>query len=157
MSFYVILNIFLALIWSALLGSFSPTNVLAGFLIGYLVLFVSRRALPPSNYFDKVYKAIGFGLFFIWELVIASLRVAMDVLSPRHHMRPRVIAYHLEARSQIEIVLFSSLLTLTPGSLSLDISSDRSVLYVHAIYADDEEQAIKGLRRFEKRLLDLLR
>jgi multicomponent Na+:H+ antiporter subunit E len=157
MSFFIVLNLFLAMIWSALLGSFSPTTMLSGYLIGFLVLFVSRRALPKSSYFKKVYQALGFVLFFMWELVIASLRVTMDVLSPRHHMCPRVIAYPLEARTQVEIVLLSNLLTLTPGSLSLDISSNQRILYVHAIYAEDKVKAIMDLRRLEERLLSLLR
>jgi multicomponent Na+:H+ antiporter subunit E len=157
MSFYIIINLFLALTWAALLGSFSPQNLLIGFVLGYLVLFISRRALPPSRYFGKVTQAIGFIAFFIWELTLASIRVAIDVLSPKHHMQPRVIAYRMEARTQTEIVLLSNLLTLTPGSLSLDVSDDHSVLYVHAIYAKDEEQAINGLRRLEKKLLALLR
>lgn len=157
MSTFFVLNIILALTWAALLGQFNPAALLTGFIIGYLVLFVARRALPPSSYFEKVYQAIVFILFFLWELVVASLRVAVDVLTPRHRMRPRVLAYALEAHSQVEIVMFSILITLTPGSLSMDVSSDRRVLYVHAMYAEDEEQARQDLRRLEKRLLDLLR
>ena len=121
------------------------------------MLFLSRRALPQSKYFEKVTKAIGFMLFFIWELLLASLRVASDVLSPKLNMRPRVIAYKMEARTKAEIVLLSNLFTLTPGSLSLDVSSDNTVLYIHAIYAEDKEKAIESLRRLEKKLLDLLR
>jgi multicomponent Na+:H+ antiporter subunit E len=157
MSFYIIINLFLTLAWAALLGSFTLPNLLLGFVLGYLVLFLSRRALPQSKYFEKVTKAIGFVLFFIWELSIASIRVAIDVVSPRHQMRPRVIAYLMDAHTEVEIVLLSNLLTLTPGSLSLDVSSDRKVLYIHVIYAEDEEKAINGLRRLEKKLLDLLR
>ena len=157
MSFYIIINLFLALAWAALLGSFSPENLLIGYALGYLVLLLSRRALPRSKYFEKVTKAIGFVLFFIWELLIASLRVAIDVLSPKHNMRPRVIAYQMKARTKAEIVLLSNLFTLTPGSLSLDISADNKVMYIHAIYAEDKEKAIKDLQRLEKRLLDLLR
>jgi multicomponent Na+:H+ antiporter subunit E len=157
MSFYIIINLFLALAWAALLGSFSPENLLAGFVLGYFVLFLSRHALPHSKYFEKVPKGIGFTLFFIWELLVASLRVAADVLSGKHNMRPRVIAYTMNARTEAEIVLLSNLLTLTPGSLSLDVSSDHTILYVHAIYAEDEEKAINGLRRLENKLLDLLR
>jgi len=132
MSFYIIINLFLALAWAALLGSFSPQNLLFGYLLGFLVLFLSRRALPQSKYFE-------------------------NVLSPKHHMRPRVIAYKMKANTQAEIVLLSNLLTLTPGSLSLDVSSDQTVLYVHSIYAEDEEKAISGLQQLEDKLLDLLR
>ncbi|MBA3075531.1 MAG: Na+/H+ antiporter subunit E [Anaerolineae bacterium] len=157
MSFYIIINLFLALAWAALLGSFSPQNLLFGYLLGFLVLFLSRRALPQSKYFEKVPKGVVFFLFFLWELLKASIRVAIDVLSPKHHMRPRVIAYKMKANTQAEIVLLSNLLTLTPGSLSLDVSSDHTVLYVHSIYAEDEEKAISGLQQLEDKLLDLLR
>ena len=119
MSFYIIINLFLALVWAAFLGDFSPQNLLVGSVLGYLVLVLSRRALPQSKYFEKVTKAIVFVLFFIWELLLASLRVASDVLSPKLNMRPRVIAYKMEARTKAEIVLLSNLFTLTPGSLSL--------------------------------------
>ncbi|MBU2610128.1 MAG: Na+/H+ antiporter subunit E [Chloroflexi bacterium] len=151
------MNIFLAFIWAALLGHFSPANMLTGFAIGYFVLFIARRSLPSSSYFGKVYQAIVFVLFFLMELLLANLRVAADVLTLQHHMRPRVLAFPMEARSEAEIILLSSLITLTPGTLSLDVSSNRRVLYVHVMYAADEEKAKQELRRLEKRLLDLLR
>ncbi len=157
MSFYIIVNLLLTLAWAAFLGSFTLPNLLVGFALGYIVLFLSRRALPQSKYFEKFPKAIGFVLFFIWELLVASIRVAIDVLTPRLYMRPRVLAYQMEARTETEIALLSNLITLTPGSLSLDVSADRSILYIHAVYAKDEELAVNGLRRLEKRLLDLLR
>lgn len=157
MSFYIITNLLLAFAWAAFWGNFSPQNLLVGFVLGYLVLFISRRALPPSRYFEKVPTAIRFFFFFIWELLIASVKVAAYVVSPKSTIRPRVLAYKMEASSPAEIVLLSNLITLTPGSISLDISSDHTVLYIHAMNANDEQAAIDEFRRLEVRILQLMR
>lgn len=136
-------NIGLALIWAALTGSFSPANLAVGFALGYLVLFLAQRALGTSAYSRKAQQVIGFCLFFLWALIVANLRVAYDVLTPRHHMRPRVIAIPLDAASDTQITLLANLISLTPGTLSLDVSTDRKSLYIHVMYAADAD----GVRR----------
>jgi multicomponent Na+:H+ antiporter subunit E len=73
-------------------------------------------------------------------------------------MRPGVVALPLEAKTDGEITLLAGLITLTPGTLSLDVSADRKFLYVHSMYIDDPEREKERLkRRFEKRLLEMLR
>jgi multicomponent Na+:H+ antiporter subunit E len=106
---YFLLNIALALTWAALTGNFDPANLVTGFALGYGALFVVRRALEPSDYFLKVWQVIGFVLFFLWELILANLRVAHDVLTPRYHMKPRVIGIPLDARTDAEITALAIL------------------------------------------------
>ena len=98
-----------------------------------------------------------FFFFFLRELVVSNLRVAYDVLTPTDYMRPGVIAVPLDAHTDGEITLLANLISLTPGSLSLDVSTDRRVLYVHMMYLDDPEQAREQIKYFESRLLELLR
>jgi multicomponent Na+:H+ antiporter subunit E len=89
---------------------------------------------------------------------MSNLRVARDVLTPKQYMRPGVVALPLEAKTDGEITLLAGLITLTPGTLSLDVSADRKFLYVHSMYIDDPEREKERLkRRFEKRLLEMLR
>jgi multicomponent Na+:H+ antiporter subunit E len=153
-----LLNILLALIWVALTGYFIPTNVVIGFLLAYIVLWLVQRTMEPSSYFVKMHQLLGFILFFIWELIKANLRVAYDVLTPRHHMRPGVVAVPLDAKTDLEIMLLSSLITLTPGTLSLDVSGDRRVLYIHAMYITDIEAFRQEIKTgMERRLLEVLR
>ncbi|MFH1907602.1 MAG: Na+/H+ antiporter subunit E [Chloroflexota bacterium] len=155
---YFVLNLGLALAWAALTGEFSPANLLIGFGLGYLILLAARRALGPSSYFGKVRQAMGFALFFLWELLLANLRVAYDVLTPRHHMQPRVIAVPLDAQTDAEITALANLISLTPGTLSLDVSSDRRVLYIHVMYASDAEAVRREIKDgLEQRLLALVR
>jgi multicomponent Na+:H+ antiporter subunit E len=155
---YFLLNILLALAWAALTGEFSPANLVIGFALGYGTLFVVRRALGPSDYFLKVRQAIGFVLFFLWELILANLRVAYDVLTPRHYMKPRVIAIPLDVRTDAEITALAYFISLTPGTLSLDVSTDKRTLFIHAMYAPDADALRREIKQgFERRLLELMR
>jgi multicomponent Na+:H+ antiporter subunit E len=105
-----------------------------------------------------VKQILGLGLFFIWELILANLRVAHDGRTPRHYMRPGVLAVPLDAQTDLEITMLSNLITLTPGTLSLDISVDRRVLYLHAMYIDDVEEVRKKIKYgYERRILEVLR
>ena len=155
---YFFLNVLLALVWAALIGRFAPANLFAGFVLGYLALFMSRRALGPTDYFIRVRRTIAFTLFFLWELILANLRVAYDVLTPRDHMKPRVIAIPLEARTDAEITALAYFISLTPGTLSLDVSTDRRALFIHAMYAPDADALRREIKQgLERRLLELMR
>jgi multicomponent Na+:H+ antiporter subunit E len=151
-------NLLLALAWVAATGVFSFENLVVGFLMGFLALYISRRVVGSPRYFNKVGQVISLLGFFLWELLLANLRVAHDVLTPRHYMRPGVIAVPLDAETDNEITMLSNLLTLTPGTLSLDVSVDRKVLYVHAMYIDDAEDVRRKIKDgFERRVLEVLR
>jgi multicomponent Na+:H+ antiporter subunit E len=154
----LLLNVLLALAWVALTGQFTPANLGVGFVLGYLMVWLVQSPTGSSGYFAKVHQVVGFAAFFLWELIQANLRVAHDVLTPRHHMRPGVIAIPLDAHTDVEITLLANLITLTPGTLSLDVSADRRVLYVHIMYVDDIEQARRDLKAgFERRVREVLR
>jgi len=155
---YFLLNIALALAWAAFTGVFHPGNLLFGFVLGYVALLMARRALDPSPYFGKMQQGLGFSLFFFKELLLANLQVAADVVTPTHYMRPRVVAIPLEAKTDVEITALANLISLTPGTLSLDVSTDRRVLFIHAMYAADAEQTRRDIKQgLERRLLELIR
>lgn len=155
---YLLLNIALALTWAALSGDFRPTSLLIGFGLGYATLFVTRRGLGPSGYFVQVRRFLSFTTFFLRELLRANLRVAYDVLTPAPHMHPRVLALPLTARTDLEITALAYFISLTPGTLSLDVSTDRRVLYIHAMYAADAEAVRREIKMgLERRLLELMR
>jgi multicomponent Na+:H+ antiporter subunit E len=151
-------NLMLALTWAALTGDFHLQNVFIGFLLGYLVLYMVRNVVGSPRYAERMGKAIGFAFYFLWEMLLANLKVAYDVLTPTHHMRPGVIAIPLDARTDFEITILANLITLTPGTMSLDVSTDRRVLYIHAMYVDDPDELRRKIKHgFERRLLELTR
>ncbi len=152
-------NILFALVWMVITGTFKPASFAAGFLIAYLILWLLRGTIDPgSSYFSKVGQITSFTVFFLKELFLANLKVAHDVLTIHHRMRPGVVAIPLDVETEIEITTLANLITLTPGTLSLDVSSDRKVLYVHSMYIDDIHEFRRGIKEgFEKRVMELLR
>jgi multicomponent Na+:H+ antiporter subunit E len=96
--------------------------------------------------------------FYLKALVLASLRVAHDALTPTHYMRPAMLAIPLEARTDFEILLLANLITMTPGSVSIEVSEDRRVLFVHAMYVEDPDAVRREIKAsLERRVLELLR
>lgn len=196
-----LLNVLLAVTWGMATGLFTVPNLTVGFALGYLILRFAQRVLGPSPYFAKVSQVLRFALLYVWDLFLANLRVAYDVLvpgafpstvgvrgtpagprpraadpgggiaptfpdslraplAPASYVCPGVVAIPLDARTDVEITLLANLITLTPGSLSLDLSEDRRVLYVHAMYIDggDVEAYRRSVKEgLERRVLELLR
>ena len=153
-----VLNLLLALAWIALTGRFTPINLIIGFALGYILLWIMQRSGKPSIYFLKGRQVVHFILFFVWEVIVANLRVAYDVLTPRQRMTPGIVAIPLDAETDGEITILANLITLTPGTLSLDVSEDRRVLFIHAMYIQDVDQFKESIKKeLERRLLEVLR
>jgi multicomponent Na+:H+ antiporter subunit E len=151
-------NLALALAWVAVTGELTAGNLALGFGIGFVVLFFTAPILGTPAYARKVIQVLNLALFFVWELILANLRVAYEVLTPGYQLRPGVIAIPLDARTDAEIMLLTTLITLTPGSFSLDVSADRRVLYLHAMYISDPDQVRRQIKDgFERRVLEVLR
>ncbi len=151
-----LLNVLLALAWAALSGSFQPLDLLFGFGLGYLVLWLVLHKSRP-RYFRQIPLLLGLLLHFLADVLRANFRMAVTILSPRMKLRPAVVAVPLILRSETATILLANMLTLTPGTLSLDISSDHQTLYIHTVWLDDLEafrrQVVEG---YEKRLKELL-
>ncbi len=153
------LHMLLALVWVAITGDVSGGNFAVGFGLGFVILFFTRRVVGQPTYTIKVWRVLTLALFFVRELVKANLRVAYDVLTPGFQLRPGVVALPLDARTDAEITLLANMITLTPGTLSLDVSADRSVLYLHVMYLDEDVDVFRRKIKdgFERRILEVLR
>ena len=146
----------LGLTWVALTGDLSAANVVFGLVLGGVVLRVSRP-LGPYPVFEKVrpLRAAGLLLFLVWEIVVANLKVVAAVLGPRRLLRPALVAVPLAARTDVQIALLSNLISLTPGTLSLDVSGDRRTLYVLAMSASSPDDLRREIKvGFERRVLE---
>ena len=119
---------------------------------------MSEHVVKRSAWPLRVVRSIGFVFFFLKELLVSSVRVALDVLKPSFTFTPGVIAFPLSAKSDLEITLLANVISLTPGTLRLDVSEDRQTLYVHAMYAENPEAVRVEIREgLEKRLLEAMR
>nr|WP_299203593.1 Na+/H+ antiporter subunit E [uncultured Brumimicrobium sp.] len=153
-----LLNILLAVVWVFLTGTVNATNFAFGFILSYLVLWLISSNDDKRKYFVIGPRIIGFAFYFLYELVKANLQVAADVVTPKFYMEPGIVKYPLDAKSDLEITLLANVITLTPGTLSLDVSDDRKVLYIHAMYVSDKDEFIDSIKNgFEKRILKIVR
>jgi multicomponent Na+:H+ antiporter subunit E len=152
-------NLLLALAWAALQGDFSLQTLVTGQILGYLILVALVRGgvLSTSPYVGRVHRVVGLVAYFLWELIKANLRLALDVATPRYNMKPGIIALPLDATQDGQILLLSMLINTTPGSVALDVSSDRKILYVHVMYMDTPDAARDEIKKgFERRVLGVL-
>lgn len=154
----LIFNGFLTLVWVALTGVFTPANFGAGFILGFIMLSLAQSVFGNSNYALRGIKLVRLVLYFLWELLRANIRVALDIITPKNYMVPGIIRIPLDARSDIEISLLAYIISLTPGSLCVDVSEDRKNMYVHAMYVEDANEFRREIKNgFERRLLEVLR
>ncbi|WP_460541447.1 Na+/H+ antiporter subunit E [Echinicola sediminis] len=159
--FNIVAAVFLAYFTLEVLpGLPQKTYMTLGMFWGYYTLLWLLSAFYNRRHFRKVPMAIGLFFYYLKELWLASLKVAYDALTPSHKMMPGVIAYPMEVKTDWEITLLANFITLTPGSLSLDISRDRKLLYIHETYiwhGDIPKYKEKLKHGFERRILNLTR
>ncbi|MEX1024794.1 MAG: Na+/H+ antiporter subunit E [Planctomycetota bacterium] len=139
------LNLAVAIAWCALTGSFTLSNLGVGFLLGLLAIAISHTG--GSAYAARILNVARFLVVFLRELVVANLTLALQILNPRIRFRPAIIAIDLAARTDGEITAVANTISLTPGSLSIDISADRRRLYVHVLDVDDADRIRQRIKQ----------
>ena len=95
----------------------------------------------------KIPQTIGFILYYLWEVFVSSLQVAWEVLTPRHRMTPGIVGVPLSATKDTEITLLANLITMTPGTMSVDVSEDRKTLYVYGLYVNDRVEFARHIKQ----------
>lgn len=153
-----LMNLLLSFIWVALTGVLSYSNFVFGFLIGFAILWLMNRTEEDQRYFTRVPKTVYLILYFVYEMLKANVQVAYDMITPNYFFKPGIVRYPLNAKTDLEINLLSTMVSLTPGTLILDISEDKKTLYIHVMYLKDKKAFIKQLKHgVERRLLEVLR
>lgn len=148
------INLLLAVIWVGLTNSLSFLGLVSGYLVSFAALWLTRPLYGASTgYFVKSVNLVELALFFVYDLCVSSIRVAWDVLTPQTRSNPAILEVPLDVESDLEILLVTNLISLTPGTLSLDVSPDRKVLYVHAMFADDPDAVIADLKNGMERMV----
>lgn len=155
----LVANILLAMTWAALQGEITLTNLFVGYLIGYLVLAaLARGGVLPSTYGKKTSGVISLALFLLYAFIAANVRMAVDVVRPRRHLKPGIVRVPLDARTDYEILMLATLINLTPGTLAVDVASDRSALFLHVMHVESPDAVRAEIKdSFERRVLEIMR
>ncbi|MGP9791724.1 Na+/H+ antiporter subunit E [Roseinatronobacter sp. NSM] len=149
-----LINLLLAFAWAAMTGSFGLGTLATGAVLGFFALWLSAPLTGIDRlYFLRSYRVVRLAVYFFWELLLSSVRVAWDVIRPFPKNKPAIIEMPLSVKSDIEILLVTNLISLTPGTLSVDVTQDRSTLMVHAMFADDPDALVAELKNGMERMV----
>ncbi|KTD86226.1 Na+/H+ antiporter subunit E [Paenibacillus etheri] len=157
MAFQLLLNFMIAFLWMFLQNDWTGPRFVIGFLLGILILLGMRR-FWPRLYLEKVWAIIKLILLVLRELVVSSYVVVKAVLRPEPNIRPAILKYTTELKSDWEVATLITILCLTPGSVVLEVSDDNRTLYIHSMDVDDPAQFRTNIREtFEHAILEVSR
>jgi len=158
MAFQILLNVLLALVWMFLSHSYNPSSFIVGYFLGILILLGFRKFFNSSLYMTRVWAVIKLIILFIKELILANISVLKVVLKPKLDMKPGIFAFDTVLKQPWEITLLANLITLTPGTLVVDVSEDNKTLYIHAMNIGDVQSEIDAIKNsFEKAIMEVSR
>lgn len=153
-----LLNFVLALVWMALRASFRPVDFIVGFVIGFGIIMLTHRAfgVTSSNYSRKSWQIVRFIGFTFWNIIKANVAVARIVLSPQMNIHPGILAVTMDSCSDVGMTSLANLITLTPGTVTLDVASDKCTLYIHFMNVDDPDALRSEIKNyFERRVVEV--
>lgn len=154
----VLINLFIAFLWMFFQDEWSILSFFGGYLVGILVLFSLRRFFPASFYLKRFYSILKLFLLFISEAVSSSIYVIRQVIGPKVDITPGIFKTETELEGNLEITLLALLLTLTPGSVVMEVSADNKVFYIHGLNLPESEHAvIQSKIKYEKAIKEVTR
>jgi multicomponent Na+:H+ antiporter subunit E len=145
--------LWLTLVWVLLWGTFTPASIVGGVLVAVLVMALFR--LPPAT--DRLpvrpLRVLGLALFLLWDIVVSGAEVSWEVLRHGPRARGAIMAVPLISSSDLVVTVMANALSLSPGTMALQIDHDHDVWYVYALGPRDHA----GVERARRRVVDMQR
>ena len=155
-----ILNLFIALLWTLLKDEdyFKVTTFISGYLVGVVILYVMHRFYGTRFYLRRLWSVIALAWLFIRELLSSSIAVMRQIITPKLNIKPGIFTYETRLEGDWEVTALALLLTLTPGSVVMELSEDSKVFYIHAMDMEEtKEQVIRSIGKFEHAIMEVTR
>lgn len=150
------LSLLLLVLWLLLFNTVTLAHVLFGLLLGILVPLFTSRFWPGSPRVRRPLRLARYGLMVLGDILVANAQVAWLILGPVKKLRPAFVQYPLELREDFSITLLASTVSLTPGTVSADVSPDRRILLIHSLDVADEAALIAHIKqRYETPLKEI--
>ncbi len=148
----------LTAVWAGITADISVFNLLVGVAVSGIGLWFIRDFVVPTEVRVRPFRVAWLAMIFFYELGMSAWSVVRLVIRPRLEMRPAIVALPLSTGRDFEITMLANMITLTPGTLSVDVSEDKSTLYVHALDVDDPDELRRYIKRtFESRIMRAFR
>ena len=146
MAIQVLVNILLAIFWLFVNDSYTLNNFVLGFIFGLLLVYLMRKILPGRFYIVTLYYVIKLMVIFLIELIKANIDVIRIVVKPKIDNQPAFFVYDTDLKQSWEVVVLSTLITLTPGTIVLGVSDDQTKIYIHCLDFSTKEEQIEGIK-----------
>ncbi len=151
-----LVNVIVAFAWQLIVPLFGFLDYLIGFVIGFVTITLFHRP-----YMWRAYRFLYFIGYVLWAIVLSNLSIAKLVLQPKPKLDPGIIAVPLTVSTGLEIMILASVITLTPGTISVDLGKNEAgqqVLYVHNLRVGDPDTFRRSVHDgFERLLLQVTR
>lgn len=147
----VLINIFIAVLWMFFQDNWSVLTFFGGYLAGLFILFILRRYFKHQFYIFSLINVLRLILLFFYELFASSITVIKEIIRPKVTITPGIFRMETDLESNIELTLLSLLITLTPGSVVMEVVPKQRVLYIHGMNNPESKEAVKtSAKKFEK-------
>ncbi|MBQ0140719.1 MAG: Na+/H+ antiporter subunit E [Kurthia sp.] len=156
----IMLNIFIAVLWMFLKDEDTAhiTTFFTGYLIGIIVLYLMHRFFGQPFYMRKLWSICKLILLFLKELISSSIVLLKQICSPRLAVTPGIFTYETKLTGDFEITALALLLTLTPGSVVMEISEEGQLFYIHAMDIEQSKaDVIRSMNSFEQAIMEVTR
>lgn len=142
--------------WLLLNNTMSAGHIVLGFVLATLIPWLTSGFWPEKVCLRKPFTLLKFGIIVLWDILVANFTVAKLILGKNEHLQPSFICINLDITSPIGISLLANTISLTPGTVSCDLSSDKTKLLVHGLHVEDIEATINEIKqRYEKPLMEV--
>ncbi|WP_414841083.1 Na+/H+ antiporter subunit E [Enterococcus saccharolyticus] len=156
MAFQILINLIIAVTWAFLQNSFTASHFFFGYVVGILILFILRKFLIFDFYMDRVWALVKLLFLFFVELVKSNIDVIKIILSPKLKNKTGIVAVETRLDSKLEITLLAGLISLTPGTISMDFSDNGKTIYIHSLDIPDKEKMIEQIHNtFERAIMEV--
>lgn len=152
-----LLSLLLVVVWCILVNSLTLGTVVLATILGLVIPLITAAYWPDRPEAPRLGKLVVYILIVIWDIAMANIAVAWIVLTrPNASIRSRWVVIPLELRTPEAIAILAGTITLTPGTVSADLSDDGRCLLVHALDTPDPEEEARGIKdRYERRLKEI--
>lgn len=153
-------NLFIAFLWMLLQDEdeLYITTFFGGFLVGIGILFLMHRFFGTQFYLKRLFSIVKLIFIFISELATSSVLISSQILSPKLKIKPGIFTYRTELRGDFEITTLAMLLTLTPGSVVMEVNPEGDMFYIHAMDIEKSKaDVLRSIKNFEKAIMEVTR
>ena len=149
-------SLLLFVIWLLVNNTVAPGHLLLATFLAIVIPLMTAGMQTPQPKFRKPLLTVKYILMVLWDIIVANLEVALLVLGPSKKLVPAFIAVPLDIQHEFPITILASTVSLTPGTVSAEISEDRQWLYVHVLHLRNKDQLITSIKqRYEQPLKEI--